>query len=157
MCSKRLLYIICRRCKERHFTSFYTFCWRQDAGSEKETQTDVIQWVDFVHLKSSNMRSNVQHTLRKKTLLVIRPRFATDEMGFVAIPKYSAIFIPNSYLNVGCVCCRSCCFDAVNRYGHSHESAIKYKWATANGFTRGIKNRNNIWVVRYSLAKIIFP
>ena len=44
--------------------------------------------VDFVHLKTSNMRSNVQHTLRRKSLLV-RPRLATDEIGFVAIPKYT--------------------------------------------------------------------
>ena len=34
------------------------------------------------------MRSNVQHTLRRKSLLV-RPRLATDEIGFVAIPKYT--------------------------------------------------------------------
>ena len=45
------------------------------------------RWVDFVHLKRA-MRSNVQHTLRRKSLLV-RPRLATDEIGFVAIPKYT--------------------------------------------------------------------
>ena len=43
--------------------------------------------VDFVHLKRA-MRSNVQHTLRRYSLLV-RPRLATDEIGFVAIPKYT--------------------------------------------------------------------
>ena len=41
--------------------------------------------VDFVHLKRA-MRSNVQHTLRRYSLLV-RPRLATDEIGFVAIPQ----------------------------------------------------------------------